>query len=67
MSKINPPQFRDDDSKATRAYKERQFVEDVIRQFDELSDEVASISSGGGGGGSGGGGYPAQLGYMGVR
>lgn len=66
MSKINPPQFRDEDSKQTRAYKERQFIEDVIRQFDDLENQVQQISSGGGGS-AGGGGYPAQLGYMGVR
>lgn len=57
---INPPQFDETDSDEVRLYKHRQFVEDVIRAIQQLNTEI-------GGGGGGGDGYPAQLGYMGVR
>ena len=67
MSKItiNPPQFDPGDSEDVRIYKQRQFVEDVIRMTQELNEELESAASGGGGAGSGG--YPAQLGYAGIR
>ena len=60
----NPPQFDPGDSDQTRLYNMRQFVEEVIRSFAQLNDEV---QSGGGGGGTGGDGYPAQLGHIGCR
>ena len=68
MSKItiNPPQFDPNEQEETRIYKQRQFVEDVIRMTQEVNEELEAISSGGGGG-AGGGGYPAQLGYAGIR
>lgn len=58
----NPPQFEEDYD----VYKTRQFVEDMIRSLNEVNEELAVIASGGGGG-IGGGGYPAQLGFAGVR
>ncbi len=58
----NPPQF---DEKYD-VYKTRQFVEDMIRALEETNQELAAVAAGGGGG-VGGGGYPAQLGYAGLR
>ncbi|MCH8277958.1 MAG: hypothetical protein IIC12_03395 [Proteobacteria bacterium] len=58
----NPPQFDPGDSDETRLYKQRQFVEEMIRSFRQLNTEVQSS-----GGGTGTDGYPAQLGYMGCR
>lgn len=63
--KINPPQFEKDDNEEVQLYKQRQFVEDVIRSLDEVNEALTFVS--GGGGGSGGGGFPAQLGYIGYR
>lgn len=62
--KPNPPQFDADDSDQVRLYKMRQFVEEVIRSFTQLNEEVLA---GGGGGGTSGDGYPAQLGHIGCR
>jgi len=58
----NPPQFDPGDSDEVRLYKQRQFVEEMIRSFAQLNNEVQA-----GGGGTGTDGYPAQLGYMGCR
>ena len=63
MAKVpNPPQFEEDYD----VYKMRQFVEDMIRALEETNQELSTIAAGGGTA-SGGGGYPAQLGYAGVR
>ncbi len=61
----NPPQFDPGDSDDVRLYKMRQFVEEVIRSFAQLNEEV--MAGGGGGTGTGGDGYPAQLGHIGCR
>lgn len=58
----NPPQFDPTDSEQTRLYKQRQFVEEMIRSFRQLNSEVLSNT-----GGTGEGGFPAQLGYFGCR
>ena len=58
----NPPQFDPGDSDEVRLYKQRQFVEEMIRSFRQLNSEVQA-----GGGGTGTDGYPAQLGYFGCR
>ena len=57
----NPPQFDKDYDE----YKIRQFVEDMIRALNEVNEELSVIAAGGAG--TGGGGYPAQLGFAGVR
>ncbi len=58
----NPPQFEEEYD----VYKMRQFVEDMIRALEDTNQELAVVAAGGGTGGAGGG-YPAQLGYHGVR
>lgn len=55
----NPPQFEPNEREAVRLYKQRQFVEEVIRAIQQLNNEVSSSSSGSGG-------YPAQLGHAGI-
>lgn len=56
--KINPPQFMPGEPESVRIDKQRQFVEEVIRAIDQISDET-NISTGGSG-------YPPQLAFAGV-
>lgn len=58
--KINPPQFMPGDPEEVMLDKQRQFVEEVIRAVDQLSEETTVNVAGGSG-------YPPQLGYAGVR